>query len=321
MMALLHNFHFLRPWLLLLLLPAAGIIGYSLRKDTRRGMQALIAKHLLTHLLVGAGRQSRRYPLFLLAAFWAVGILAVSGPTWKKEPTPFTQDRAGLVIVLKVTPSMLAKDIQPSRLVRATQKIHDLLKLRPGAKTALIAYSGSSHLVMPFTVDPAIIDMFGQALDPDVMPDAGDDPLAALTQAAALFKQAGLGGSILLIADSLPPSQLAQMEQLRRQTGIPVHFYAMAAPKGVRVPPDSPPAPPLSPEAWDKAAATVGADLTVVTVDDGDVAKLAQRIKTSMTAATEDQGQRWQDMGYWLLPVLLVLGLLFARRGWMVTYD
>ena len=95
MMALLHNFHFLRPWLLLLLLPAAGIIGYSLRKDTRRGMQALIAKHLLTHLLVGAGRQSRRYPLFLLAAFWAVGIFAVAGPTWKKEPTPFTQDLAG----------------------------------------------------------------------------------------------------------------------------------------------------------------------------------------------------------------------------------
>lgn len=320
-MALLHQFHFLRPWLLLLLLPAAWLVGYSLRKDQRRGMQALIAKHLLSHLLVSAGRRQRRYPLALLAAFWTVGIFAVAGPTWKKEPTPFTQDSAGLVIVLKVTPSMTAKDIQPSRLVRATQKIHDLLKLRPGAKTALVAYSGSSHLVMPFTVDPAIIDMFSQALSPDVMPDAGDNPLAALTQAAALLKQAGIGGSILLVADSLPPSQLVQMEQLRRQTGIPLHFYAMAAPKGVRVPPDSPPAPPLNPEAWEKAASTVGADVTIVAVDDADVAKLAQRIKTNITAAQAEQGQRWQDMGYWLLPVLLVIGLLFARRGWMVTYD
>jgi Ca-activated chloride channel family protein len=320
-MTLLHQFHFLRPWLLLLLLPAALLIVYSLRKDQRRGMQALIAKHLLSHLLVSAGRRQRRYPLILLAAFWAVGILAVAGPTWKKEPTPFTQDSAGLVIVLKVTPSMTAKDIQPSRLIRATQKIHDLLKLRPGAKTALVAYSGSSHLVMPFTVDPAIIDMFSQALAPDVMPDAGDDPAAALTQAAALFQQAGIGGSILLVADSLPASQLAQMEQVRRQTGIPLHFYAMAAPKGVRVPPDSPPAPPLNPEAWEKAASMIGADVTVVTVDDGDVAKLAQRIKTNITAAQEDQGQRWQDMGYWLLPVLLVIGLLFARRGWMISYD
>ena len=174
---------------------------------------------------------------------------------------------------------------------------------------------------MPFTVDPRIIDMFSQALDPDVMPDGGDAPAAALGQAAALFKQAGIGGSILLVADSLPPSQLAKMEQERRQTGIPVHFYAMAAPKGVRVPPDSPPAPPLDPEAWDKAAATVGADVTVVTVDDADVDKLARRIGTSLSSAKEDQGQRWQDMGYWLLPLLLALGLLFARRGWLVTYD
>lgn len=320
-MEMLHDFHFLRPWLLLLLLPASGLVGYSLRKDSRRGMQALIAKHLLTHLLVGAGRRQRRYPLALLAAFWGIGILAVSGPTWKKEPTPFTQDTAALVILLKVAPSMMAKDVQPSRLVRATQKIHDLLALRPGAKTALIAYGGSSHLVMPFTVDPRIIDMFSQALDPDVMPTAGDVPAAALDQAASLFKQAGLGGSILLIADSLPPSQLGQMAQLRRQTGIAMHLYAMAAPKGVRVPPDSPSAPPLNPEAWEKAAATIGADWTAPTVDDGDVAKLARRIGTSLTAAQEDQGQRWQDMGYWLLPVLLVLALCFARRGWLVTYD
>lgn len=316
-----HNFHFLRPWLLALLFPAAGLIGYALRKDSRRGMQALIAKHLLKHLLVGAGRRRQRAPLLLLAAFWGIGILAVAGPTWKKQATPFTRESAGLAILLKVTPSMTAKDIQPSRLTRATQKIHDLLKLRPGAKTALIAYAGSSHLVMPFTVDPRIIDMFSQALGPDVMPEAGDDPAAALDLSAALFKQAGLGGSILLVADSLPPAQLAKLEQWHRQTGIPVHLYAMAAPKGVRVPPDSPPAPPLHPEAWAKAASTLDADLTVVTVDDEDVAKLARRIGTSLTAAQADQGQRWQDMGYWLLPVLLVVGLCFARRGWMVTYD
>ncbi|WP_243312974.1 VWA domain-containing protein [Fundidesulfovibrio agrisoli] len=317
----LHNFHFLRPWLLLLLLPAAGLIGYALHKDGRRGMQTLIARHLLAHLLVGEGRRKRRLPLMLLAAFWGLGILAVSGPAWKKTPSPFTQDTAGLAVVLKVTPTMTAKDVQPSRLVRASQKIHDLLKLRPGAKTALIAYAGSSHLVMPFTVDPAIIDMFSQALDPDVMPDEGDDPLAAFGQAAALLRQANIGGSVLLIADSLPPSQLARMEQLRRQAGIALHLYAMAAPKGVRVPADSPPAPPLDPEAWEKAASALGADLTVASVDDGDVEKLAGRIQSSMAAAQEGQGQSWQDEGYWLLPALLAIGLFFARRGWMVSYD
>jgi len=316
------HFHFLRPWLLILLVPAAGVIWYAFRnRSGQRGIQALIAEHLREHLLVGRGKLHARYPLYLLVAFWGIGILAVSGPTWKKEPSPFTQDVAGLVIVIKVTPSMTAQDIQPSRLTRAAQKVHDLLELRPGAKTALIAYSGSSHLVMPFTVDPTIINMFSQALGPDVMPDTGDEPVVALKQAAGLFEQADIAGSILLIADNLPNARIAALEQFHRQTEIPVHLYAIAAPKGVRVPPDSPPAPALNPEALKKASSAVGADLIVVTADDGDIQKLAGRIKTSMSAARENQGQRWQDMGYWSLPLLLALGLFFFRRGWMVAYE
>ena len=317
-----HNFHFIRPWLLVLLIPSAGLIWYSLRSRGRwHGIQSIISDHLLKYLLVGRREQSRSYPLYLLAAFWGIGIIAVSGPTWKKEPSPFTQDTAGLVIVLKVTPTMMAMDIQPSRLTRATQKIHDLLKMRPGAKTALIAYSGSSHLVMPFTIDPGIIDMFSQALSPDVMPDEGDEPVAGLRQAAGLLKQADIPGSILIIADSLPVSQIPELEQFHMQTDIPVQLYAMAAPKGVRVPADSPPAPALNPGAMKKAASAVGGDLIGVTADDGDIQKLANRIKTNMSAAREKKGQRWQDMGYWLLPLLLIIGLFFFRRGWMVAYD
>jgi len=94
------HFHFLRPWLLTLLIPAAGLVWYALRtQDSRRGMQALIADHLLEHLLVGRGQQKKVSPVYLLAAFWIVAIIALAGPAWKKEPSPFTRDTAGLVIV------------------------------------------------------------------------------------------------------------------------------------------------------------------------------------------------------------------------------
>ena len=155
MLTFLQNFHFLRPWMLAFLLPAAGLLGYAWRRqDPLRGMQSLIAEHLLEHLLVGRKKRKKVSPLYILAAFWLIAIVALAGPTWRKEPSPFTEDTAGLVIAVKVTPDMQAQDIQPSRLERATQKIHDLLQLRLGAKTALIAYSGSAHLAMPLTVDP-----------------------------------------------------------------------------------------------------------------------------------------------------------------------
>ncbi len=284
-------------------------------------MQSLIAPHLLDHLLVGGNRQNRIRPIYLLAAFWFIAITALAGPAWKKEQSPFTEDTVGLVIVLKVTPSMLAQDIQPSRLERATQKIHDLLQVRPGTKTALIAYSGSAHLAMPLTLDPNIIDMFSQALTPEIMPDEGDAAAEALGLATSILTKAEIPGSIVLITDQIAGDQLGVMQKIHEKSNIPVQIYAVAADKGVTVPPGSPAAPAFNREDMKKAARTIDASLTIVSPDDRDVQELNRRIATSLSAAIQNQGERWQDAGYWLLPLLLVLALFFFRRGWIVVYE
>lgn len=317
-----QNFHFLRPWLLVFLLPAAGLLWYALWKQgSRQEMQALIADHLLQHLLVSEKKRERFQPLYLLAIFWLLATIALAGPTWRREASPFTKDTSGLVIAIKVTPSMLAQDIQPSRLERATQKIHDLLKLRLGAKTALIAYSGTAHLTMPLTVDAQIIDIFSQALTPEIMPDKGDATAAALELGAELLTKAEIPGSILLVVDQISENQFNNLNIFHHNSNIPVHIYAVAADKGVTVPPNSPPAPALNREVLKKAAATIGASLTIVTPDDNDVKKLARRIKTTISAAKQNQGERWQDSGYWFLPILLILALFFFRKGWIVEYE
>jgi Ca-activated chloride channel family protein len=321
MITTLTNFHFLRPWLLTLFIPTAVLLWSAWRTQKARMGGQVIAEHLLEHLLVAEKKQKKVRPVYLLAAFWFVGIIALAGPSWQKEPSPFTEDIAGLVIVLKVTPTMLAQDIQPSRLERATQKIHDLVELRPGAKTALIAYSGSAHLTMPLTVDPNIIDMFSQALTPEIMPEAGDAAAAAIKLAASLLSKAKIPGSILLIADQIAGDQLGPMQSFHKKSTIPVHIYAMAADKGVTVLPTSPPAPALNMNDMKKAADAIGAGLTIVSPDDRDVQKLSQRIQTSLSAAKQNQGERWRDAGYWLLPLLLVLALFFFRRGWIVVYE
>ncbi len=324
MSTFIENFHFLRPWLLLLLLPVAGLIGWGLR-STRHppGITDLIAPHLLRHLLLDPARRRRQTPLYILAAFWTIGILAVSGPAWQRAPSPFQADDAGLVVVLKVTPHMLARDIQPSRLTRATQKIHDLLQYRADARTALVAYSGSSHLVMPFTRDPVILEHFAQALHPDIMPMPGDHPLAALEQAAALLRQADRPGSILLIADALPTDIEPALKRFHRQNPVPVLIYAMAAPPGVRVPAGGPPAPALDRTAMQRAAAALDAALITVTADESDVQRLVRTIARRNRSDSERQSRttHWQDAGYWLLPLLLLIGLAFFRRGWEVDHE
>jgi len=321
--SLLETFHFIRPGWLLLTLPAALVIWAILRRqDPLRSWQAVIAPELLSHLVVRSEvRRGRLRPALLLGFAWLLGIIALAGPAWKKEPTPLTEDLAALFIVLKVTPEMLAQDVQPSRLQRSAQKIGELLALRPGIHTGLIAYAGSAHLVMPLTSDPEVIAFFASELAPEVMPQAGDDPAQAVALANRRLQASGLPGSIVLVADHVEPEQSQELARIRAEGGADMHVYAMAAGPDVSVPSGSPPAAALDPSAMARAAKAGGGSLVVVTPDDRDIRQLASRIDRSIEAAPLLEGERWVDFGYWLLPFFIPLVLLFWRPGGAVALQ
>ena len=322
-MSALEAFHFIRPGWLLLVLPAALVIWAILRRqDPLRSWQAVIAPELLDHLVVRSERRRRRLrPALVMGFGWFIGIIALAGPTWEKEPTPLTQDLSALFIVLKVTPDMLAQDIQPSRLQRSAQKIGALLALRPGSRTGLIAYAGSAHLVMPLTSDPEVIRFFAAELAPDVMPEAGDDVAQAIALANQRLRSSGLPGSIVVIADHVDPQQLGELEQMRAAGGADVHVYAMAAGADVIVPANSPPAAALDRSVMARAAAAGGGSLVVVSPDDRDIRQLAGQIERSIQAAPLQEGERWVDFGYWLGLLFFPLVLLFFRPGGAVALQ
>src|SRR5262249_62142463 len=88
------------------------------------------------------------------------------GRGWQQAASPFAQAARPGMFVLKVTPSMLGRDLAPTRLDRAREKMADLLKLREGVPTGLVAYAGSAHLVLPPTPDAAVIAAMAAALAP-----------------------------------------------------------------------------------------------------------------------------------------------------------
>jgi len=298
-------FHFIRPEWLLALVPAA-LLWWLLRRrtDAAQPWRGIIAPHLLGHLLSGEEKRSRFGPLELSVVGWLVAVLAIAGPTWKHERAPFAADTAALAIVLKVTSSMMTEDVPPSRLARATEKIHDLLKERAGAKTSLIAYAGTAHVVMPATQDGGIIDTFAQALDPKIMPADGDAAAEALRLADQTLAETG-GGSILWITDGIAPEQTAALAAWRNSSRTPVRLL-----------------PPLLPgaelDAAAAAARSADAGLVRLTADGSDVVAVAGAAKSAGMGGGE-AGPRWAESGYWLTPVLAALLLPFFRRGWMIS--
>jgi Ca-activated chloride channel family protein len=316
-MNLFGAFHFIRPAWLLLLLPVVLLLWAMMRRqDPVRGLKAVVSPELLEHLVLPAsGQRGRLRPVFLLAAIWLLSVVALAGPAWQKEQAPFSEDRSALVIVMKVTPTMQARDIQPSRLERAVQKTGDLLAMRPGSRTGLVAYAGTAHLVMPLTDDAEVIRYFASELEPGVMPEQGDDPVTAVALAADRLSSSGLAGSIVLVADRVDPVTQDGLARVHRESGIDIHVYAIAAGADVVPPAGSPPAPFLEEDAMRTAARAGGGSFVAVTPDDSDLRQLASRIERSIATASIQEGERWKDAGYWLLWPLMLIFLLFWRRG------
>jgi Mg-chelatase subunit ChlD len=315
----ISRFHFLRPvWWLASIPVGFVVLAISRRGDPGRAWQGVIAGNLLKHLIVRPGEARRFRPIHGLAVVWGLTLVALAGPTWRRAPAPFAEDEAALVIALEVSPTMLAQDVQPSRLERAVHKIVDLLEDRPGAQTALVAYAGSAHLVMPMTTDADVITTFAAELSPEVMPREGDVLAEALELANAQITRSGTSGSIVVMTDGVADNQT---EDLRlRAEAAPIHILAVAGMQDKPLPPGSPPALALDRDALERTARAADATLTVVATDDRDVQQISRRITASFVAAQQTGSRRWLDMGYWLTPLIGLATLMSFRRGWFVQW-
>ena len=311
------GFQFLRP-LWLAALPFAALFLVALRRlgDPRAAWRGVIDPHLLDALLVVHRSRRGVGPLAVLGFVWFTALIALAGPTWRREPAPFAEDSAALVAVIKVAPSMRAKDVQPSRLTRAAQKLADLLKLRTDAEVALFAYAGSAHRVMPLTADAELITSFAAALDPEIMPVDGDVAAEALALANAELRRARRSGSIVLLADG---ASAVQVDAFSGSSSVPVHVLGIGAGSGT----GAAGAPPPDFDALRAIADASGGTFTRVRADATDVERVARNAERRIgaTSGDDDADARWKDDGYWLVP-LVVLGVLcWSRRGWFVAIE
>ena len=323
---MIEAFHFLRPWWLAAYVPAGVLLWVLWRvADTARQWRGIVAPHLLPHLLSTTERTEHIRPLWILGAIWFFLILALAGPAWQREPSPFADDLPALMLVLKASPTMDATDIQPSRIQRAVQKAGDLVAMRTGARIGLVAYAGSDHLVMPMTKDAEVVMTMMREVSPAIMPRDGDVAAPAVQRAGEQLARSGQRGSILLIADSVTPDQIPEIEACRKAGGVPVHVYAVAGPATATASGDGPSAPPLDIESLRKTARAGGGELVVVTPDDQDVQRLAdvidRRVSISSAAVKDVEQEQWKDAGYGFVPLLVVLGLFWSRPGWSVRWP
>lgn len=330
----LADFHFLRPLWLLALIPALLCVIFLWRlNETASAWDRAIDKELLPYLLDNTKSVAERTPLVILLSLWTLSILALAGPVWEKIAQPVQARQDAMVIVYDQSLSMYATDFEPNRQTVSKRKIMDVLDRRIEGQTALIVYAGDAHAVTPLTEDSVTIRSLVPSINPNMMPAFGSNTVAAMETARQLFADAGAAsGTILLVTDGVERRDHAELEQMLSQSGFRLVILGVGTDAGATIPAAGGDflrdasgqivVARLDRTSLQDLAAAVdgryadmdltGRDLDYLLEDDG-------FLDEDELSAVEENFDIWFEAGPWLLLLILPLGAMAFRRGWLLS--
>ena len=328
------NFHFIRPEWLFALIPAVVIAVLLFRRYQQSTAWAdTIDPTLMPFLLIQPPKKPSVNPLPILLLGWVLAILAVAGPTTQKIPQPILEREDALVIILDLTWSMYASDVSPSRLTNAKRKITDLLMARNEGMTGLIVFAGDAHAVSPLTDDNKTILSLLSTLGPEIMPAPGSALAPALTLARSLFVSAGAAtGRVLVITDEVRDAQAAlsaaralskqyplSLMIVGTQSGAPIRLPQSMGDNFLKDAQGSLVIPAVNFDAITRFADASGASVSELNLLNDDLAVWLEppnRLEESFRIVERDF-DLWEELGPYLILILLPLAIVGFRRGWL----
>lgn len=317
-----QHFHFLRPyWLVTFIIMFLILRYFGDRDDTLAMWRKVMSTKMLNTLTVKGNTSYWLSPQKLSLILSLPICIVLMGPTWQQQPSPFSENNAALVIALDVSTTMEQSDVQPSRLLRAKQKILQLLNMRGDTKTALIAYAGSAHVVMPITNDQKMIQHFLDTLSSKLMPVQGKRVETVLPLTKKLLSASTVPGTLLVIGDGASQQSSEQFSQYFSNNG-PLQGNQMImwtiGKSPSEIDSDSN-IIPMQQAQLNALASSSHGRLVNMTIDAQDVAEVNRFIEHNLVIV-DDKSRPWLDSGY---PLTFVVGFIFLfwfRRGWTLQW-
>ena len=295
-------FHFLRVEYLALLLPVWLLVFWLLkRQDDAKLYRELVDEELLPYLLEKQKSKIIKAPI-LLGVVLSLMVLSLSGPAYKLSQSAGKKAQSEIVFVLNVSDSMQSRDLMPGRFTRGVLKIEDFLSKNSDMKTALVAYNGSAHLVMPLIQDKSIISRFASSLTPEIMPKKGDALYEALTLADKQFVK--VDGTIVVLSDRLSKSEVQKIEQDATLKNYKIIFYNISSAS-------------LQKADTQRLAQEIGATFIAFSIDESDINTLQNTISQQYENAQMHKEGNYVDSGYEVLVLIGLFLLLFFRKGFL----
>ena len=240
----IQDIHWREPlWLLLSLQPIA--IYYIKKLVINNKLVSYADKHLHPWLIFTSDLKISLHSFsnfifskntaYLLG--WFLLAVALAGPRTHSQNTDVSQNMSrNIMLVVDLSRSMRATDIEPNRLQRAQIEINEFLSKVKGHRIGVIVYSARPHIFVPLTYDTKVLKKYISMIDKLSFPTYGSNLESAINLAATELNKVMGKSSVLLISDGDNKEKPTTLNQKTggqlRENNIPLFILGIGTSEG-----------------------------------------------------------------------------------------
>jgi len=192
----------------------------------------------LIQLMPGFSTQRGWLKIIIFSTAVALIIVGLAGPQFGSKLTDVKRKGIEIIIALDVSNSMMAQDIQPSRLERAKQAISRLVDKLSDDRLGLIVFAGDAYVQLPITNDYISAKMFLSSINPGMVPKQGTAIGSAINLAASSFSPQSESSKVIVVISDGENHEDDPVEAAKHaaEQGIFVYAIGIGSPQGSPIP-------------------------------------------------------------------------------------
>jgi Ca-activated chloride channel family protein len=222
---------------LLLLLPVVVFLWILNEYRKRSALNRFASSELVKKLIPELSKIRPIFKVILQIVALSFAIIMLARTQFGSKLEEVKRKGVEVILALDVSNSMLAEDIQPTRLERAKQAISRLVENLDNDKIGLIVFAGDAYTQIPVTTDYISAKMFLSTISPDMVAKQGTAIGSAIDLGIRSFSP-GTGRSkamvIITYGENHEDDPVAMAKEAAA-AGIVIHTIGIGSTEGVPI--------------------------------------------------------------------------------------
>ena len=223
---------------LLIILPVVALIYFITSIRAKRRMRKLGDPVLLKRLVPNYSQHRPLVKFILLEIILALLVLMLARPQYGTRTVETNSKGIEVVVMMDVSNSMYATDINPSRLERSKLMVSKLIDQMQNDKIALGVFAGEAYPQLPMTNDYVSAKLFLNQISPKMVTYQGTNLASAINLACHSFTaNSKVGKAVIMITDGENHEEGAvEAAKAAHKEGISLYVLGIGSKEGSAIP-------------------------------------------------------------------------------------